>query len=390
MDSTINHSTDLQLINKKTVVYFIGEIGLGGSETQLSLLLKYINKKTIKPHIVVFNKSSYGDLTNRLTGSGVVLHYIPDSIRSIPKRMIFLYRLLLKIKPQVIHSWSMHDNIYAGIIGRSLKISSIFGSVRGALHGSTFIRSTFIIKLISLIWVNKIVVNALSIKEELIAIGIPLKRIIFLPNCVEINPIKDLEKNNNTVENEDKDIIICTIGNLRKNKNHLFFVKIMDNIIKSVTNVKGWIIGQPVPDEPQLENVIRKKIHSMGLEDKIILLGFQDNTTELLKRSSIYVFTSLSEGTPNTILEAMASGLPVISSNVGGISQIITHGVNGFLFDLNDQYRFEKTIKHLLMNKRLRKSVGKNAMIFVKKNHDPNKISSILESIYTSRLNYLG
>jgi len=372
------------LINKKTVVYFIGEIGLGGSETQLSLLLKYINKKTIKPHIVVFNKSSYGDLTNRLTGSGVVLHYIPDSIRSIPKRMIFLYRLLLKIKPQVIHSWSMHDNIYAGIIGRSLKISSIFGSVRGALHGSTFIRSTFIIKLISLIWVNKIVVNALSIKEELIAIGIPLKRIIFLPNCVEINPIKDLEKNNNTVENEDKDIIICTIGNLRKNKNHLFFVKIMDNIIKSVTNVKGWIIGQPVPDEPQLENVIRKKIHSMGLEDKIILLGFQDNTTELLKRSSIYVFTSLSEGTPNTILEAMASGLPVISSNVGGISQIITHGVNGFLFDLNDQYRFEKTIKHLLMNKRLRKSVGKNAMIFVKKNHDPNKISSILESIYTS------
>jgi len=384
VDSTINHSIDWQLINKKTVVYFIGEIGLGGSETQLSLLLKYINKKTIKPHIVVFNKSLYGDLTNRLTDSGVVLHYIPDSIKSIPKRMIFLYRLLLKIKPQVIHSWSMHDNIYAGIIGRLLKISSIFGSVRGALHGSTFIRSTLLIKLISLIWVNKIVVNALSIKEELIATGIPLKRIIFLPNCVEINQIKDLEKNNNTLENEDKDIIICTIGNLRKNKNHLFFVKIMDNIIKSVTNVKGWIIGQPVPDEPQLENVIRKKIHSMGLEDKIILLGFQDNTTELLKRSSIYVFTSLSEGTPNTILEAMASGLPVISSNVGGIPQIIADGVNGFLFDLNDQYKFEKTIKNLLMNERLRKSVGKNAMIYVKKNHDPNKISSILESIYTS------
>ena len=342
MDFTENRLADLQLINKSTVVYFIGEIGLGGSEIQLSLLLKYINKKTIKPHVVVFNKSAYGDLKNRLTESGVVLHYIPDSIRSVPKRMIFLYRLLLKIKPQVIHSWSIHDNIYAGIIGRLLKVPSTFGSVRGSLHGSTFIQSTLLMKLVSLIWVDKIVVNALSIKKELIATGIPLKRIIFLPNCVEIDQISFPDKRNNILEDKDKELIVCTIGNLRKNKNHLFFVKIMDSLIKSGANVKGWIVGQPVPDEPQLENVIREKIHSMGLDDKIILLGFQNNTTELLKKSSIYVFTSLSEGTPNTILEAMASGLPVISSDVGGISQIILHGENGFLYNLNDQYKFEK------------------------------------------------
>ena len=372
------------MINKKIVVYFIGEIGLGGSETQLSLLLKHINKKTIKPYVIVFNKSAYGDLKNRFTDSGVVLHYIPDSITSVPKRMIFLYRLLLKIKPQVIHSWSIHDNIYAGIIGRLLKVPSIFGSVRGSLYGSTFIQSAFLMKLVSLIWVRKIVVNAPSIKKELIAIGIPLKRIIFLPNCVEIGHASTFDKNNDILEDKGKELIICTIGNLRKNKNHLLFVKIMDSIIKSGANVKAWIVGQPVPDEPQLENVIRKKIQSIGLEDKIILLGFQKNTTGLLKKSNIYVFTSLSEGTPNTILEAMASGLPVISSNVGGISRIISHGVNGFLYDLNHQYKFEKKIKDLLMNEQLRKSVGTSAMIYVKKNHDPNKISSILEGIYSS------
>ena len=65
----------------------------------------------------------------------------------------------------------------------------------------------------------------------------------------------------------------------------------------------------------------------------------------------------MSEGTPNTILEAIASGLPVISSDVGGISQIILHGENGFLYNLNDQYKFEK-IKHLLINEKLRRSVG--------------------------------
>ena len=207
MDFTENRLAELQLINKSTVVYFIGEIGLGGSEIQLSLLLKYINKKTIKPHVVVFNKSAYGDLKNRLTDSGVVLHYIPDSIKSVPKRMIFLYRLLLKIKPQVIHSWSIHDNIYAGIIGRLLKVPSTFGSVRGSLHGSTFIQSTLLMKLVSLIWVDKIVVNALSIKKELIATGIPLKRIIFLQNCVEIGQISSPDRNN-ILKDKDKELIV--------------------------------------------------------------------------------------------------------------------------------------------------------------------------------------
>ena len=189
--------------------------------------------------------------------------------------MIFLYRLLLKIKPQVIHSWSIHDNIYAGIIGRLLKVPSTFGSVRGSLHGSTFIQSTLLMKLVSLIWVDKIVVNALSIKKELIATGIPLKRIIFLPNCVEIDQISFPDKKNNILEDKDKELIVCTIGNLRKNKNHLFFVKIMDSLIKSGANVKGWIVGQPVPDEPQLENVIREKFIQWDWMIKLFYLVFK-------------------------------------------------------------------------------------------------------------------
>ena len=240
------------------------------------------------------------------------------------------------------------------------------------MHGSTFIQSTLLIKLVSLIWVDKIVVNALSIKEELVATGIPLKRIIFLPNCVEISHISSPDERNNILE--DKELIVCTIGNLRKNKNHLFFVKIMGSLIKSGANVKGWIVGQPVPDEPQLENVIRKKIHSMGLDDKITLLGFQNNTTELLKKSSIYVFTSLSEGTPNTILEAMASGVIVFCFDTSSMSEMIEDDISGFKITPFDEEEFAKRILNVVFSrKRNLVKVAKDARIRVEKTYSKEK-----------------
>tara|TARA_B110000438_G_scaffold302147_1_gene358957 strand:+ start:1953 stop:3077 length:1125 start_codon:yes stop_codon:yes gene_type:complete len=374
------------LIDIKKVVYFIGEIGIGGSEKQLALLLKHIDQKAYKAHVIVFNKSVYGDLKDSLISSGVSVHTIPNSIKSIPTRMIFLYYLLIKIKPHIIHSWSIHDNIYAGIVGRLLNISTIIGSVRGSLYGTGFIQSPLIIKLISLIWVHKIVVNALSIKNELIAINIPIKKILFLPNCVEIESGNYVKKVHPLSENGNEEIIICTIGNLRKNKNHLLFIDILDNVIKSVGNVSGWIVGQPVLDEPQIKDELKSRIEFLGHENRILLLGFQNDVIQLLRKSCIFVFTSFSEGTPNAILEAMALKVPVISSNVGGISKLITHGQNGFILDTDDRVGYEKTIISLLENEETRNRIADNAFSYVKKFHDSKINTLLLEEIYNPLL----
>lgn len=374
------------MIDIKKVVYFIGEIGIGGSEKQLALLLKHIDQKAYKAHVIVFNKSVYGDLKDSLISSGVSVHTIPNSIKSIPTRMIFLYYLLIKIKPHIIHSWSIHDNIYAGIVGRLLNISTIIGSVRGSLYGTGFIQSPLIIKLISLIWVHKIVVNALSIKNELIAINIPIKKILFLPNCVEIESGNYVKKVHPLSENGNEEIIICTIGNLRKNKNHLLFIDILDNVIKSVGNVSGWIVGQPVLDEPQIKDELKSRIEFLGHENRILLLGFQNDVIQLLRKSCIFVFTSFSEGTPNAILEAMALKVPVISSNVGGISKLITHGQNGFILDTDDRVGYEKTIISLLENEETRNRIADNAFSYVKKFHDSKINTLLLEEIYNPLL----
>ena len=99
------------------IIYLIGQSGLGGSERQLYLLLKHMDKTRFELHVVVFNPSPNYTLDDDLRKAGVMVHSIPDEVKGIPARTFWIYRLLRYLKPHVVHSWSIHDNIYAGLVG---------------------------------------------------------------------------------------------------------------------------------------------------------------------------------------------------------------------------------------------------------------------------------
>jgi len=297
-------------LSNKNIIHFIGQIGLGGTEKQLYLFLKYFKKDNISHSVVVFNSSRYGDFENKLHSLGVKLYYIPESKNSIKKKLLFLFKLVRMVKPSIIYSWTVYDNAYAGIISKIFNIKSI-GSVRGSLINTGFSKISNLMKYACIRSVSLMVINAYEFKNELTDFGLKSDKIKYMPNFVELNNMKnDFKKN--------QKIIISTIGNLRKNKNHSLFIEIMQGIIDSYPNANGWIIGQPVDDEPETEIDLLDQIKLMGLNNNVSLLGFQDDTLKLLRKSNVFVLTSLSEGTPNAVLEAMSIGLTVVTSNVGG------------------------------------------------------------------------
>ena len=348
-------------MKKSNIVYFIGQIGLGGSERQLFLLLKYLKRTDIIFNIIVFNNSPYGDLKKELIKIGVKLYYLPEDKKTIPERIIYLYKLVKIINPILIHSWTIHDNAYAGILGRILNIKSV-GSIRGSLYGTGFIKLSYIFKQTALRIVDILIVNSKSLKKEAIDFGLPKKKIKYISNCVEVN-------NENRIIN--KEFIVCCIGNLRKNKNHSFFINIMKDVIEEVPFAKGWIIGQPVDDEPNVQIELRNEIRNHKLEKKVSLLGFQSDIIKLLKKCSVLVMPSKSEGMPNVVLEAMSIGIPVVSSNVGGLSQLIYHGKNGLLCDIKNKNEFVDSIKLLLTQIPLNKKLGANGKKFTMARHCP-------------------
>ena len=359
-------------MKKINIIYFIGQIGLGGTERQLYLLLKYFNRDDIMFHIIVFNNSPYGDLKKKLFKIGAKLYFLPEDKKTILERFFYLYKLVKKINPILVHSWTIHDNAYVGILGRILNIKSI-GSLRGSLFGTGFKKLSYLYKQISLRSVDILIVNAKSLKIEAINFGIPEKKIKYISNCVEVN--KEAR-----IINEE--LIVCCIGNLRKNKNHSFFINIMKDVIEEIPIAKGWIIGQPVHDEPNVQIELRNQIRTHQLEGKVSLLGFQSNIKKLLKKCSILVMTSRSEGMPNVVLEAMSIGIPIVSSNVGGLSQLIYHGKNGFLCNIKNKNEFTDAIKLLLTQIHINRKLGANGKKFTMALHCPNETVNRFNAFY--------
>ena len=342
----------------------------------MSRLMTHLNKIKYDINIVVFNHSPYGDLINKLKLLNVSIHEVPTSKRTIMKRLWYLLWLIRKINPDVIHSWTLHDNAYAGVIGILLNIPSI-GSVRGSLYGTGFSKISNLFKWSSIFLVDNLLVNTLSIKYELIEKGVEEERISLIYNGIEIN-------DNVISDRDDKKIIICTIGNLRKNKNHETFLKTVRLVANKIPNIHGWIIGQPVNDEPEQKIFLEKMICELSLTKHVELLGFQSDTKKFLKKASIFLLPSWSEGHPNSILEAMSVGTPVIASNVGGISETIKNGLNGFILEPNDVRGFARKIIQLTDDEENKKSIIDNSLKILKRKYKiQNKVKE-LEKIYDS------
>lgn len=134
----------------------------------------------------------------------------------------------------------------------------------------------------------------------------------------------------------------------------------------------------------QLEPEIRKTIDNYELHDCVEFLGFvdRDELLQLFQQTAIYIHLPEFEGLPTTVLEAMASGAPVIATDVPGCRDVIEHGENGVLVRRNDQAHIADQVSELLRDDERRKEYGKNARDTVEGDFDWTQIGEDYESIY--------
>ncbi|MFQ9922750.1 MAG: glycosyltransferase family 4 protein [Beduini sp.] len=182
------------------------------------------------------------------------------------------------------------------------------------------------------------------------------------------NPLKpDLptaQPNNNKM--------ICAVGRLNAQKNYPLLLESFSEFLIHFPNYRLFIFGKG----PQ-ENLLHSMIHQLNLESEVILKGFSNNVHEEIKTMDFFVMSSDYEGMPNALMEAMAMGLPCISTDCpsGGPRALIENGVNGLLFPVQDKQELVKQMSLLARDKKLRMSIAENA----KKIADNYSVSTIIE-----------
>ena len=161
---------------------------------------------------------------------------------------------------------------------------------------------------------------------------------------------------------------IVTAGRLVPVKNHILLLDAFAVVHNTIPDSKLVIYG-----EGPLRQVLEDKVMSMGLAESVFFPGFSQNVVDSIKDASVFVLTSDYEGMPNALVEAMAIGLPCVSTDYdgGGVHDLIDNNVNGMIVPCNDKDSLAWTIISILNDKEMADRIGENARLIRNKlNHE--------------------
>lgn len=211
--------------------------------------------------------------------------------------------------------------------------------------------------------------------EKINGVGVDLSK--FYP--VSENEKFQLRKKHNFNEN---DFILIYPAELNKNKNQLLLIEVIDIIKDKIPNIKLILAGTG-----ELFNYYRKMVLKKRLEKYIVFTGYRTDIDELIKLSDVSVASSIREGLPVNILEAMACGLPVVATKNRGHRELIKNEKNGFIIDLNNVEDFANKVIELFENESIRDEMRNYNLKHVNK-YSVNKVIDEMKKIYSSCIDY--
>jgi len=345
-------------MERKKLCLVIPSLQAGGMERVMSELAHYFAaREEVEVHLVLYGISRE------------IFYPVPDNILvSVPrfrfnnrwrlwytvKTMFFLRATIKKIKPDSILSFGEYWNNFVLLSLLGLKYP-VFVSDRSQPDKS-------------LGWFHDTLRHLIYPTARGIICQTERAKEIFLSRkkhsniAVIGNPIKDLKPISETTQREKN---VLMVGRLIKSKHQDKLIEMFAKV--GLPDWKLIIVGY---DHLKQHNMIRLKelAIKLGIEQRVIFLGKQENVEEIYYKSSIFAFTSSSEGFPNAIGEAMSAGLPVVAFDcVAGPSEMITDGHNGFLIPLFDFRQFEERLAALMNDESLRAKLGSNAKESIKK-----------------------
>lgn len=331
-----------------------------------------------------------GLLVKKLKEKGIKVYEISSFRREISpindfKTLISLYRLIKKGKYDIVHCHSTK----AGILGRiAAKLAGV-RKVYFTAHGWGFFnleeygwaqKLLIFLERITARFSTKIICVSENTKQEGLKKNIAKEeKFLVIRNGISFKANSAKEKVREKLKVEKKDIIFGMVGRFAYPKDPLFFIKVANEIVKNYPQAKFILVGGG-PLFEKCQNFVKEN----KLENNVFLLGEKNpqDTQELLISFDVFILISKFEGLPITIIEAMFAGLPIISSNVGGINELVKDKENGFLVKTDDLNEIIEKIIYLIKNPQERKNMGKKSLTIAKENFSLDKMVKSYEKLY--------
>ncbi len=292
-----------------------------------------------------------------------------------------------KAKPiDIFHSHSEYTDVTALLLKMQKFVPMILRTVHYSYHyewNRKPLRRTFLTNFSypllfdSEIGINKTIYTRLNNRWVARLIGRRSERI---PNAISLDRFKDVHVNvlakKSALGIPPGAPVIGTVGRLADQKGYQFLLGAAPTVLEQAPNVWFLIIGEgPMTDE------LKTLAQTLGITSHVIFTGARKDVEELLQCMDIFASSSLWEGVPTVMLEAMASGVPIIATDIPGTNELIQHGKNGWLLPPHDSQTLAETLLAFIKTPRLGEDLIKNGKVTVQE-YSIGYIAKQYESLY--------
>jgi glycosyltransferase involved in cell wall biosynthesis len=362
------------------LLHIIDHLGSGGAQEALLSLVKYCDRRRFHVEVATLHgQGHYWDSFRRLAAP---LHTLSPH-KYIPLYLPRLLHLLQTGKFDLIHCHLTASNLIAKPLAAILGVPLIFNYDQNDMSRTQQKTLLLLDRLANLLTDHIIAVSA-STRDFLIQQeGVPADKITIIYNGVDLERFQAAPDAStratwrHTWGLPENTPVVAGVGRLRQQKNFPLFLRVAREVLRAIPQA-GFVIAGEGPDRKDLEILAR----DLGIASQVHFLGYVSDMTELYAGVDVLLMTSHSEGTPLTVLEAMAMGVPVVASRVDGMAEVLEDALDAYLVSPGDLSAFAHRTCRLLQDQALARGFSQAGREKVRRRYSAVSMTQQLENIY--------
>jgi len=358
------------------ILYLTSHLDIGGVTSYILSLASGMKKRG---HNVYVASGAGGVLPSFLEND---IFYLPIPIKTkqelSPKVFISLYKLLKILKGKNID-----------IIHANTRVTQVLATLLNKFTGTRYISTCHgffkrrLSRRIFPCWGLKVIAISEAVKDHLLEdFAIKEEDIRLIHNGIDIDKFKVQSPESKAKKKKELGLtngpLVGIVGRLSSVKGHFYLIEAMKNVLEKITDAQLLIVGDGKIKQ-DLVNLSRR----LGIDKSVYFISSVADTAQVLSAMDLFVMPSLKEGLGLSLMEAMASGLSVIASDVGGIKSLVQDGHRGKLVHPADSAAISGAILDLLADKDKARALGENARRFIRDNFSQDKMILETEKLYS-------
>ncbi|MDH5570475.1 MAG: glycosyltransferase, partial [Gammaproteobacteria bacterium] len=306
---------------------------------------------------------------------------IPD-----PRSIFRLAGFIKKWKPLILHSHMVHANLLGRIVRIFATVPVVISTAHNINEGARWREIAYrVTDFLTDITTN---VSQAAVDRYIDVGAAPRDRIRFIPNGLNTDEFTKDEQARQLLRDElgVKDAFLwLAVGRLVEAKDYPNMFRAFASINYNI-NTRLFIVGQG-----ELEQDLKQQVRALGLEKRIQFLGVRQDIPQLMNAADGYVMSSAWEGLPMVLLEAAATGMPIVATDVGGNREVVLNGTSGFVVTPYDSEQLANAMQDIMtMSENERATMGKVGRQYVVDNYSLDNVVSMWEDLYWELLRRKG